>query len=89
MQVWMNPNYPIITPLPDHAPKMAQGPFIVWDPRTMSRTKTPDDYMVDVSLLEAPRSAHAYIQEQQALKDASKSPTANGNPNGNGNGYGR
>ena len=46
-----------------------RGPFVVFDRRTFTRQKTPDEFMVDVSLLEATRPASEHLV---------KSPSANG-----------
>ena len=71
MQVWLtSPS------LAQGAPEQrwVQGPFWVYDPATMSRTKTADEFMVDASLLEATRPAAVIVQEEQGRKDSAKSP---------------
>lgn len=58
LQVWLT------SPIFQDSSSQSQwlrGPFVVFDPRTFSRQKTPDEFMVDTSLLESTRPAAEII----------------------------
>jgi CCR4-NOT transcription complex subunit 2 len=65
LQIWLtSPSIPS-APL-DGTQSWQRGPFVVFDPRTFSRQKTPDEFMVDSSLLEATRPAQVYVKELES-----------------------
>lgn len=46
----------------------------MFDPRTLARTKTADEFMVDTTLLEQTKPARMYLEEDNARKEGQKSP---------------
>ena len=50
MQVWLTPESPANSL--EVEPGWLRGPFVVFDPRTFTRQKTPDDFMLEAAMLE-------------------------------------
>lgn len=90
MQAWIGSPLGLGPPrqtIDSSTPQYLTGPYVIWDPRTMTRATLPEEFVIDVNQFEPQRLAQPYIQEQLALKESSKSPGAA--VNGNGNGYAR
>ncbi|ORY23199.1 hypothetical protein BCR39DRAFT_549736 [Naematelia encephala] len=78
LQVWLtSPNIPSVEN--DPSTSWLTAPILVFDPSTFSRRQTPDDFMVELSLLEKTRSAATIISEEDARKGGAGEET-NGLP---------
>lgn len=75
MQVWLTPESPANSL--EVEPGWLRGPFVVFDPRTFTRQKTPDDFMLEAAMLEVTQTPgptlrlaaqNGQFQQQQAAQ---------------------
>ncbi|KAI9635260.1 uncharacterized protein MKK02DRAFT_43941 [Dioszegia hungarica] len=54
------------------SPEWARGPFVYFDPRTLARDRMPDEFMINLNLIEATRQAAVVIGESRAARAAAR-----------------